>query len=214
MLAPSQFFPVRYLCRRRCRHLRSRPSGSANSTAMRNTPPFSNLTRRAGRWRSMRSTAPAAFWEKLEVVSRDDGGNPGDAARVADKLAIGQGLNILCGTFLSNVGLAITEFAGQEKSLFPRGRTADRQDYLAGRQPLYLPSAALDLHASGNAATRGAGGKEEAVGPGLSELRVRPVRRRRLQGADESASTRHRVRHRAGVAGRQDRCRRGGAGDR
>jgi len=28
--------------------------------------------------------------KKLEVVSRDDGGNPGDAVRVADELAIGQ----------------------------------------------------------------------------------------------------------------------------
>ena len=67
---------------------------------------------------------------------------------------------------------------------------------MAGRQPLHLPSAALDLYASGDAAARGAGGKEEAVGRGLSELRVRAVRRRRLQGADESASTRRRVRHR------------------
>jgi branched-chain amino acid transport system substrate-binding protein len=62
--------------------------------------------------------AGGVLGKKLEVVSRDDGGNPGDAARVADELAIGQGLNILCGTFLSNVGLAITEFAGKRKVFF------------------------------------------------------------------------------------------------
>ena len=37
---------------------------------------------------------------------------------MADELAIGEGLNILCGTFLSNVGLAVTEFAGKKKVFF------------------------------------------------------------------------------------------------
>ena len=50
---------------------------------------------------------------KLEVVSRDDGGNPGDAVRVADELVTREGVNILAGTFLSNIGLAVTEFAGR-----------------------------------------------------------------------------------------------------
>ena len=62
--------------------------------------------------------AGGVLGKKLEVVSRDDGGNPGDAVRVAQELAIGQGLNILCGTFLSNVGLAVTEFAGKKKIFF------------------------------------------------------------------------------------------------
>jgi branched-chain amino acid transport system substrate-binding protein len=56
--------------------------------------------------------------KKLEVVSRDDGANPGDAVRAADELVTGEGLNILCGTFLSNVGLAVTEFAGKKKVFF------------------------------------------------------------------------------------------------
>jgi branched-chain amino acid transport system substrate-binding protein len=56
--------------------------------------------------------------KKLEVVSRDDGANPGDAVRAADELVTGEGLNILCGTFLSNVGLAVTEFAGKKQVFF------------------------------------------------------------------------------------------------
>jgi len=56
--------------------------------------------------------------KKLEVTSRDDGANPGDAVRVADELTTADGLNILCGTFLSNVGLAVTEFAGKKKVFF------------------------------------------------------------------------------------------------
>ncbi len=55
---------------------------------------------------------------KLEVISRDDGANPGDAVRVAQELVTESGVNILCGTFLSNVGLAVTEFAGRKKIFF------------------------------------------------------------------------------------------------
>jgi len=56
--------------------------------------------------------------KKLEVVSRDDGGNPGDAVRVANELVTREGANIIAGTFLSNIGLAVTEFAGKEKVFF------------------------------------------------------------------------------------------------
>jgi branched-chain amino acid transport system substrate-binding protein len=54
----------------------------------------------------------------LDVISRDDGGNPGDAVRVAEELVTREGVNILVGTFLSNVGLAVTEYAGKNKVFF------------------------------------------------------------------------------------------------
>src|SRR5580704_16530109 len=56
--------------------------------------------------------------KKLEVVARDDGSNPGDAVRVADELVTREGVNILAGTFLSNIGLAVTEFAGKKQVFF------------------------------------------------------------------------------------------------
>ena len=56
--------------------------------------------------------------KKLEVISRDDGGTPGDAVRVANELVTREGTRILTGTFLSNIGLAVTEFAGKEKVFF------------------------------------------------------------------------------------------------
>jgi branched-chain amino acid transport system substrate-binding protein len=56
--------------------------------------------------------------KKLEVVSRDDGGNPGDAVRVADELVTREGVNIIAGTFLSHIGLAVTEFAGKKQVFF------------------------------------------------------------------------------------------------
>src|SRR5215467_6931880 len=56
--------------------------------------------------------------KKLEVVSRDDGGNPGDAVRAAEELVTREGVNILAGTFLSHIGLAVTEFAGKKQVFF------------------------------------------------------------------------------------------------
>jgi branched-chain amino acid transport system substrate-binding protein len=56
--------------------------------------------------------------KKLEVISRDDGGNPGDAVRAADELVTREGVSMIVGTFLSHIGLAVTNFAGQKKVFF------------------------------------------------------------------------------------------------
>jgi branched-chain amino acid transport system substrate-binding protein len=56
--------------------------------------------------------------KKLEVISRDDGANPGDAVRAAEELVTRENVAVLAGTFLSNVGLAVTNFAGQKKHFF------------------------------------------------------------------------------------------------
>lgn len=55
---------------------------------------------------------------KVQVVSRDDGGNPGDAVRVAEELVAREGVDLLTGTFLSHIGLALTEYAGKRKIFF------------------------------------------------------------------------------------------------
>jgi branched-chain amino acid transport system substrate-binding protein len=55
---------------------------------------------------------------KLEIVSRDDGGTPGDAVRVAEELLSREKAAVLMGTFASNVGLAVANLAGQRKVLF------------------------------------------------------------------------------------------------
>ena len=56
--------------------------------------------------------------KKLEFIIRDDGANPGDAVRVAEELVAREGTNLIAGTFLSNVGLAVTEFAGKKQVFF------------------------------------------------------------------------------------------------
>jgi branched-chain amino acid transport system substrate-binding protein len=55
---------------------------------------------------------------KVEVVSRDDNGNPGDAVRVAEELVSREKVDLIFGTFLSHIGLAVTDFAKQRKVFF------------------------------------------------------------------------------------------------
>jgi branched-chain amino acid transport system substrate-binding protein len=55
---------------------------------------------------------------KLEFVIRDDGATPGDAVRVAEELVTRENVSMLVGTFLSNIGLAVADFANQKKTLF------------------------------------------------------------------------------------------------
>ena len=78
--------------------------------------------------------------KKLEVISRDDGANPGEAVRVAEELVTREGVAMIAGTFLSNVGLAVTELRRPEESVLPRRRAPDRQDHL-GRTATNIPSA-------------------------------------------------------------------------
>lgn len=54
----------------------------------------------------------------LEFVFRDDGSTPGDAVRVAEELLTRENVSFLVGTFLSNVGLAVADFANQKQKLF------------------------------------------------------------------------------------------------
>jgi branched-chain amino acid transport system substrate-binding protein len=56
--------------------------------------------------------------KKLQVISRDDNGSPSDAVRVAEELVSREGVALICGTFLSNTGLAVTDFAKQRKVFF------------------------------------------------------------------------------------------------
>jgi branched-chain amino acid transport system substrate-binding protein len=55
---------------------------------------------------------------KLEVVSRDDGGNPGAAVRVAEELITRDKVSILMGEFASHIGLAVSNLANQRKVVF------------------------------------------------------------------------------------------------
>ncbi len=54
----------------------------------------------------------------LEVISRDDAGEPGNAVKIAEELVTRDEVVMLAGGFFSNVGLALADYAKQRKVLF------------------------------------------------------------------------------------------------
>lgn len=54
----------------------------------------------------------------LEVVFRDDGFKPADAARHAEELVTAEKVDLLAGTFSSGTGLAVADYANRQKILF------------------------------------------------------------------------------------------------
>src|SRR6201987_3694729 len=56
--------------------------------------------------------------KKLVVISKDDGGKPAEAQTRANELVSSENVAMLCGTFLSNIGLAVSDFANQKKVFF------------------------------------------------------------------------------------------------
>jgi branched-chain amino acid transport system substrate-binding protein len=64
------------------------------------------------------NAAGGVLGKKLELVTRDDGGNPGDAVRVAEELISRDKVTVLMGTFASHVGLAVSNLAAQRRVLF------------------------------------------------------------------------------------------------
>jgi branched-chain amino acid transport system substrate-binding protein len=55
---------------------------------------------------------------KLEVISKDDGGKPATAVTEANELVESDHVALLAGTFFSNIGLAVSDFAKQKKVFF------------------------------------------------------------------------------------------------
>ncbi|MBM3384317.1 MAG: ABC transporter substrate-binding protein, partial [Betaproteobacteria bacterium] len=64
------------------------------------------------------NAAGGVHGRKLELLTRDDGGTPGDAVRVAEELITREKVHLLMGTFASHVGLAVANLANQRKVLF------------------------------------------------------------------------------------------------
>ncbi len=58
---------------------------------------------------------------KLEVVSRDDAGQPANATRLAGELLTDAKVDLLAGGFLSNVGLALSDFAARQDKVYIAG---------------------------------------------------------------------------------------------
>ncbi len=59
--------------------------------------------------------------KKFELITRDDNGSPADAVRLAEELVSREKVDVLAGAFLSNTGLALTDFAKQKKFFYLAG---------------------------------------------------------------------------------------------
>lgn len=56
--------------------------------------------------------------KKLELISRDDNGKPGDAVKKAEELFTREGVALISGSLFSHIGLALTSYAGKKKRLY------------------------------------------------------------------------------------------------
>lgn len=64
------------------------------------------------------NAAGGVLGRKIETIFRDDAGKPEDAVRHAGDLLSAEKVDLLAGGYLSNVGLAIADFANQNKRLY------------------------------------------------------------------------------------------------
>ncbi len=67
------------------------------------------------------NAAGGVLGRKLEVISRDDAGKPADAIRFAGELVNAEKVDLLAGGFLSNIGLALSDFAARADKLYVAG---------------------------------------------------------------------------------------------
>ena len=177
-------------------------------------PPSSSPTRRAGSWRSRRSTPRAACSAgRSRSISRDDNGNPGDAVRVAEELVSREDV------VDPDRHLPVATSASRS----PTSPSSDKVLFLAAepltdkivwengnrytfrlRPSTYMQTAMLVPEAVKLKKKRWA-----IVYPNYEYGQSATATFKKLL---KEAAARRRVRRRAGAAARQDRCRRGGPG--
>lgn len=72
---------------------------------------------------------------KLELITRDDNGSPGDTVRMAEELVSREKVDLLAGAFLSNTGMALADFAKQKKFFYLAGEPlTDKMTWQGGNQ--------------------------------------------------------------------------------
>ena len=62
--------------------------------------------------------AGGVLGQELELVSRDDQGEPGEALKIAEELFSRDGVVLISGSLFSHVGLALTSYAGAKQRLY------------------------------------------------------------------------------------------------
>ncbi len=64
------------------------------------------------------NAAGGVMGKKIEVISRDDAGKPGEAVKIAEELVRKDKVALIMGSFFSHVGLALTDFSKRNKVLY------------------------------------------------------------------------------------------------
>lgn len=108
------------------------------------------------------NNAGGVMGKKIEVISRDDQGKPGEAVKVAEEMVSKDKVALLMGSFFSNVGLAVTDFAGRNKVLYIAAEPlSDALVWAKGnrytfrlRPSTYMQAAMLAVDAAKNPAKR------------------------------------------------------------
>ena len=180
--ASSSSRASRAQARRRARRTRSR---SARSTPTPACPPSPSPIARAGSSRSTRSTpAGGVNGKKLEVISKDDGGKPADAVTAANELVASDGVvdargNVLLQHRPRRVAISPSrrKFCSSPAEPLTDAITLSKGNrYTFRLRP-------VQLRAGGDARRRGGQAAGQEMGDDRAQLRIRPVRRRRVQEA-------------------------------
>lgn len=108
------------------------------------------------------NAAGGVMGKKLELISRDDLGKPGEAIKIAEELFTRDGVVMISGSLFSHVGLALTSYAGQKKRLYLAAEPlADALVWAKGnrytfrlRPSTYMQAAMLAEQAAKNPAKR------------------------------------------------------------
>jgi branched-chain amino acid transport system substrate-binding protein len=64
------------------------------------------------------NAAGGVLGRPIKVISRDDAGKPGDAVKIAAEMVTREKAILIMGSFLSNIGLALTDFANRYRVLY------------------------------------------------------------------------------------------------
>lgn len=111
------------------------------------------------------NAAGGVLGRKLEILFRDDNFSPADAVRLANELVLNQKVDLLAGTFLSPVALAVANYAQQKKVVFVAAEALTNQlTWEKGsryvfrvRNPIYMLTKMMVEKAEGMKCSRWAG---------------------------------------------------------
>ena len=98
------------------------------------------------------NAAGGVLGRKLEIISRDDNGVPGDAVRAAEELLTRERVSLLMGTFASNVGLAVADLAKRRQVLFIAAEPLS-DNFWGVKIPFPLPGPGAKVTVTGNYST-------------------------------------------------------------